>query len=135
MIRTALICFVLFVVFDSIWFSLVTKNLYLKEFANIGRIIDGKFQILYWAAALVYLLLSIGLAYFVFSQFDENVSLTKVFLSGALFGLVCYGVYDMTNLATLKDFSIKIAVIDVAWGTFVCGAVTALTYWISTIFK
>ena len=92
MIRTALICFVLFVVFDSIWFSLVTKNLYLKEFANIGRIIDGKFQILYWAAALVYLLLSIGLAYFVFSQFDENVSLTKVFLSGALFGLVCYGV-------------------------------------------
>ena len=135
MIRLVLIAYVLFLILDAVWLGVVTRSIYLEEFKTIGRIADGKFQIVYSAGAVVYLLLALGLAHFVFPKFDSTTTLRDIFLTGALFGLITYGVYDMTNYATLKDFSLKIAFIDMAWGTFVCGAVTALTYWISAKFN
>ena len=49
---------------------------------------------------------------------------------GALFGLVAYGTYDLTNLATIKGWSLKVTIIDLLWGGILTGTVSALTIWI-----
>ena len=58
---------------------------------------------------------------------DAN-SLSKVMLLGAFFGLVTYATYDLTNLATLKDFTLKITLIDLTWGTFLGFSTSTLSY-------
>jgi uncharacterized membrane protein len=48
--------------------------------------------------------------------------------AGALFGLVCYATYDLTNLATVKDWPALVTVVDLIWGTFVSAATSVLSY-------
>jgi uncharacterized membrane protein len=54
---------------------------------------------------------------------------------GALFGLIAYATYDLTNLATLKGFSLKVTMIDLAWGSFISGTTAFLTYLIYSFFS
>jgi uncharacterized membrane protein len=49
---------------------------------------------------------------------------------GALLGFVVYGVYDFTNLATLRHYPVKLAIVDVAWGTF-ASALGAVAVWMA----
>ncbi|MBY0452666.1 MAG: DUF2177 family protein, partial [Bdellovibrionaceae bacterium] len=94
--------------------------------APIARLKDGHVDVVYWAAALVYIFLGLGVSFFVLDK-KERTPL-EVYLRGALFGLLTYGLYDMTNVSTLKDFTVKIAFIDMAWGAMVCGLVSLFTF-------
>ena len=49
---------------------------------------------------------------------------------GLIFGLVAYGTYDLTNLATIKNWSLKVTIIDLIWGGFLTSIVSSLTIWI-----
>ena len=49
---------------------------------------------------------------------------------GAVLGLVAYGTYDITNLSTLKGWSVKLAVIDIAWGTALTAVSATIGYWV-----
>ena len=72
-----------------------------------------------WAAAIIFYLLFIaGLVLFVLIPAVDKDSLLHVMIYGALFGLLTYATYDLTNLATLKDWPVKITLVDLAWGTF-----------------
>nr|WP_040878888.1 DUF2177 family protein [Kaistia granuli] len=51
---------------------------------------------------------------------------------GAVLGLVAYGTYDMTNLATLKNWSLSLSVVDMAWGTFLTSLAATSGYFITT---
>jgi uncharacterized membrane protein len=55
----------------------------------------------------------------------SSTTWTSTLIAGALFGLFCYATYDLTNLATLKDWPIRIALADIAWGTLIT-AISAL---------
>jgi uncharacterized membrane protein len=111
-------------ILDFVWLGLIAKPLYLKELASIGRIEGGKFAPVLWASGLVYVLIALGITCFVLPRVGEEGA-GIAFLYGAIFGLVLYGVYDFTNYGVLKDYSITIAFIDLAWGTVLCG-ITAL---------
>jgi uncharacterized membrane protein len=52
-------------------------------------------------------------------------------LYGALFGLVTYATYDLTNLATVKDWPLLVTVVDLVWGTVLAASVSVITYWIA----
>ena len=65
----------------------------------------------------------------------NGASLSTVLLSGALFGLVAYGAYDLTNQATLKDWPLLITVVDMAWGAFVTAAACGIAFLIATHIK
>ncbi|MCK6581462.1 MAG: DUF2177 family protein [Anaerolineales bacterium] len=56
-------------------------------------------------------------------------TLIKAVRRGALFGLVTYGTYDLTNLATLEGWPVLVTVIDLIWGTFLSAAVTLVSVW------
>ena len=127
-VKNILIPFFLFIVFDTIWLGYVTKDIYISELASIARLKDGNVDVVYWAAVLVYLFLAVGISFFVLDHKKFESTPLNVFLRGGLFGLLTYGLYDMTNVATLKDFTVKIAFIDMAWGSFACATVSLLTY-------
>jgi uncharacterized membrane protein len=76
------------------------------------------------SAALFYVVFIVGLVYFVIGP-NINDPL-MAFLSGAMFGLVTYATYDLTNLATLKAWPITITVIDLIWGTLVTAVTSGL---------
>lgn len=110
-------------VLDFVWLGVVAKKLYYGE---MGRILLEKPNMI--PAILFYCIYVIGVVVFVISPALEKQSLIHAVGYGALFGFVAYATYDLTNLATLKDFSAKIVVIDLLWGAFLTAVVAGVTY-------
>ncbi len=116
-----------FIILDFLWLGFVVKDFNLRQLAEIGRIENGKFILAYLPTVLVYVLMAAGVVLFVLPKVAGEVSVLWPFLWGALLGFIVYGVYDMTNLAILKNYPIRFAMLDIAWGTLVFGIVTVLT--------
>ena len=121
------VSFFTILILDIIWLGFIASKFYTENLNPIVRLQEGKIAPVYWAAAIVYVLLSIGIVYFVLPRLDSGSSLVATFLIGALMGLIIYGVYDMTNYSTLKDFPLRVAIADMAWGATVCGLATLAT--------
>ena len=82
-----------------------------------------------WPAAfLFYLMYIVGIILFAVRPALMAQSFAKAAVWGALFGFFTYATYDLTNLATLKDWPLKIVVIDIAWGTLLCTLVASGSY-------
>jgi len=81
------------------------------------------------AAGLFYLLFVGTLVYFVIEPAVSGGEMQNVVLRGALFGLVTYATYDLTNLATLRDWPVVVTVVDLIWGTVLTAATSALSVW------
>lgn len=103
-------------ILDFIWMGFVTQKFYVAELSSIGRIKDGRFDVVYWAGFLVYVLLAAGVCFFVLPKLDVADAWYWAALYGAFFGLITYGIYDMTNVAILKDWGLLVSAADVAWG-------------------
>jgi uncharacterized membrane protein len=101
---------------DGLWLGLVMKQFYREGLGPIARLgADGSLAPI-WAAALpVYLLLVAGNALFVLPRVG-SAGWPVAAGWGALFGLLIYGVYDLTNLATLRSYSVTLAAVDITWG-------------------
>jgi len=115
-----------FIGIDVIWLTLVAKDFYSK---HLGFIMTKNPN---WIAAILfYLLFIVGLVVFVISPALKNDNWINAVLMGALFGLICYATYDLTNLATLKSWPILVTIIDLIWGAFVSSTVSVITYFIA----
>ena len=77
-----------------------------------------------------YLLYSLGISIFVIAPSLSKQSLAYAIQYGALFGFFCYMTYDLTNLAVIQNFPAKLALIDIAWGTFVSALCAGFAYWV-----
>lgn len=85
-----------------------------------------------WLAAIIfYLLFIVGLVVFVISPAVEKNSWIHALLYGAFFGLITYATYDLTNLATLKDWPVLVTVVDLIWGTVLAASVSVISYFIA----
>ncbi len=124
---------VLFIVFDFIWLGFVMKDFNMQQLAKIGRIENGVFQMDYIAASITYFLMALAVTHYALPRLTRQDSLVKVFFSGAILGLIIYGVFDMTNLAILKDYPLAFVAPDMAWGAFVFGLVTVITSKLTTL--
>ena len=116
-----------FLAIDMIWLTIISKNFYAK---NIGFLM--KPDINWIAAILFYLLFIVGLVVFVITPAVEKGSWTLALLLGALFGLITYATYDLTNLATIKDWPVLITIVDLIWGTVLAASVSVITYFIAS---
>jgi uncharacterized membrane protein len=120
------IAFVLFLVIDLVWLGFIAKNLYQKQ---LGHLMSDNVN---WVAAIIFYLLFIGgLVFFAISPAVSEGVWTKALLLGALLGFLTYATYDLTNLATLKDWPIQITLIDLTWGTFLGASVSTLTFFVN----
>lgn len=123
-VLTYLTMLLAFFLIDLIWLGIVAKPLYRQQ---IGFILADKFN---WAAAIsFYLIFLVGLLCFVVLP-NKGQSMAHVALMGALFGFVTYSAYDLTNLATLKNWPITITLIDLLWGSCLSTIVSLVGFWV-----
>ena len=121
----SLISFVSFVVLDFIWLSYATKIVYRP---NIGNLLLEK--PIFSAAIAFYLLYAIGLSLLVIRPAMTSESVITAIWMGAVFGLITYGTYDLTNLATLKGWSLSVTLIDMFWGATLTAISSGFGVWI-----
>ncbi len=111
---------------DMVWLGLIAKNFYAQR---IGLLM--KPDINWPAAILFYLLFIIGLVVFAIMPAFEKGSWLHALSLGALFGLIAYATYDLTNLATLKNWPLSVTIVDLAWGAVLGALVSGVTYTIA----
>ena len=120
--------FVVMVALDMIWLGVVAKSFYQN---GIGHLM-AEHPVVSVAIAF-YTVYAIGLVFFAVvpngavpgngTGFSPGYGKTALY--GALFGFFAYATYDLTNLATLKNWPVGLAMLDMAWGTVV-SAVSAV---------
>jgi uncharacterized membrane protein len=82
-----------------------------------------------WVAAIIfYLLFVFGIVFFVVTPGFESGSLGTTLLRAALFGLITYATYDLTNLATLKDWPLIVTLVDIVWGVVLCVSISLVGF-------
>jgi uncharacterized membrane protein len=126
-IKLFLIALVVFFAIDMVWLVLVAKRFYQEQIGSLMRP-----DINWFAAIIFYLLFITGLVIFVISPAIEKHSWMHALLFGALFGLITYATYDLTNLATLKNWPLKVTIVDLIWGTVLSASISVITYVIAT---
>ena len=117
---------VVFLALDAAWLTTMADRLYRPA---LGGLLLDKFQMA--PAALFYLLYVAGIVVFAVAPGLESGRWTTSLKLGALFGLVAYATYDLTNQATLRGWPWRVTIADLCWGTFVTGASAAAACWIT----
>ena len=113
-----------FLVLDGLWLGVLMSSTY-KELLGSLMLAQPK-----WGPAIVfYLMYVLGVVFFVVLPALARASARRAALAGALFGLVAYGTYDMTNWATLQGWSAQLALMDMAWGTLLTCLASLSGYW------
>lgn len=107
----------LFLLFDIIYLFLLRGSYIKVYFSRFGD------RLSVWYGLGAWILLAIGLQYFVI---DASINKNEVFYKGLLFGLVVYGVYDFTNMATIKNWTLDFLLQDMIWGMLLCATIAYL---------
>ena len=131
--QTALIAYIsaalVFFGLDFVWLSRVAIGFYRSQ---IGETLRDRPNML--AAGLFYLFYIAGIVYFAVLPGLQKDSLAVACLNGALLGLIAYGTYDMTNHATLKNWSLSVSIVDMLWGTVLTALSASAAYWVVSRF-
>lgn len=123
-----MITLAMFFLIDIVWLALIANKLYKDQ---IGFIMKDKPN---WVVAILfYLIFVLGLVFFVIDPALLSESMLEALLRGMFFGFITYATYDLTNLATLDKWPLKITIIDLIWGTTLGGLVSIISYYFSAM--
>lgn len=129
-IKTYILTLIIFLGIDAVWLTKVAPTFYKT---NIGHLMADKPNLLY--AGIFYLINIVGiLAFAVIPALNKNSFITAVGF-GALYGLVTYATYDLTNLATLRDWPLKVTLIDILWGIVLSTLTAGISYFLAVKFR
>lgn len=118
-----LICLGTFLVVDLFWLGIVARSFYREQ---LGSLMADSTN---WTAAIIfYLLFVAGVLIFVVNPAVEKGALGQSIGFGFLFGLITYATYDLTNLATLDGWPLKLTMVDLAWGGVLSAIVSLVGY-------
>ena len=112
-----------FFAIDMVWLGVVARTFYRSRLASLLRTDVN------WPAAFAFYFIYIaGILLFAVVPNLNHGSLGRCVLWGALFGFFTYATYDLTNLATVKDWPLSVTIVDILWGVVLCSAVSASSY-------
>lgn len=113
----------IFFAIDMLWLGVLARNFYREKLAFV---FTGDVN---WVAAIIFYLIYIaGILYFIVIPGFEQHNWKMVLLNGALLGFLCYATYDLTNMATIKQWPLIVVLVDILWGTVLTGSVAVLSY-------
>ncbi len=116
---------VVFLAIDLLWLGIVAKGFYNQA---LGMLRAPKTN---WVAAVTfYVIFIVGLLVFAVIPALDRGSQSRALIYGALYGFFTYATYDLTNLATLKDWPLTLSIVDIIWGTALCTVVSGVGYWV-----
>lgn len=108
---------------DLIWLGVLARGFYRRE---VGHLMADKVG---WPSALVfYALYGGGVLYFCTLDALREGGLRTALRHGALLGLLVYGTYDLTNMAVLRDWGLRVSAADVLWGIILTTTASAAAY-------
>jgi len=116
--------FLAFLVIDAIWLTLIAKNFYAK---HLGYLMANPVNL--WAALIFYLIFVAAILILVVIP-NQHASLGTVLVLAAIFGFASYATYDLTNLATIKDWPLIVTLVDLVWGSTVSTLTALIAYFI-----
>lgn len=123
--KTYLVSLIVFFAIDIAWLGFIAKKFYREQ---IGHLMAEKTN---WPAAIIFYTVFIGgLVLFAVTPALEMNSWIYAMKMGAIFGFMTYATYDMTNLATLKDWPIIITIVDIVWGTVLNSLTAGISFFI-----
>jgi uncharacterized membrane protein len=116
----------IFFIIDILWLGVIAKGFYRRK---LNFILSADVN---WTAAVIFYLMYIaGILFFAVRPAVRNNSWGQAAVFGALFGFFTYATYDLTNLATIKNWPLVIVVVDILWGMCLCTLVAYLSFMIS----
>jgi uncharacterized membrane protein len=122
-LKLYLLTAVVFFAVDILWLGVVAKDFYQKNLGHLFR------PTVNWPAAILfYLIFIVGILFFAVAPALEKDAWPRAVIWGGLFGFFTYATYDMTNLATLKDWPLKVVVADIVWGIILCAGVSLASF-------
>ena len=114
-----------FFIIDMLWLGVIAKDFYRSQMEVSVN----------WTAAIVfYLMYIVGIIIFAVAPALKTGDWTTALMWGALFGFFTYATYDLTNLATLKDWPLKLVFVDIIWGTVLGSSVATASYFLGKTF-
>ena len=116
-----------FVVADMVWLGLMTPRFYRPTLGDI--LITG---VNLPPALVFYLVYPVGLVIFVVNPALKSASIGPALLYGALFGFFTYATYDLSNYATLRNWSLPLTVVDIGWGSVLAALAAGVSFWLVT---
>ena len=117
---------VIFLIIDLLWLSYSVRNFYKPQ---LGTLLNEKPVM--WAAALFYIIYVVGLGVVILQPAINQDSIKMAFFTGIVFGIVAYGTYNLTNMATIKNWSSYVVIVDIIWGGLLTGVSSALGIYIA----
>lgn len=121
---------VTFLGLDLVWLGLVAKSFYRQQ---LGKLLTDNINVP--VAGGFYALYVVGLVVFAILPALHSGRWTTAFFLGAFLGLLAYGTYNLTNLATLRGWPVMLTIVDLTWGTLVSGAAAAVGLWVARHFS
>jgi uncharacterized membrane protein len=109
---------------DAVWLGVLMAEFYKGELGSLARRQGDSLNPILWAVAAVYLILPLGIIWFAVPRVSDASPLLSAALWGLAFGVITYGIYDLTNYATLNRWSLRYVVVDIAWGGTICALAT-----------
>jgi uncharacterized membrane protein len=123
-LRTYLLILPVFLVIDLTWLGMVMVNFYKSELGSLARRTGDSLNPVWWAAAIVYLVIPLGIVLFALPRVTTENPFGSSLLWGFLYGATLYAVYDFTNYSLLKGWPLRMTLVDIAWGGVLCAIVT-----------
>lgn len=125
-----LIVLSVFLAIDFLWLSTIGRSFYVQE---IGTLLRDRPQL--GVAFAFYALYALGLMFFVIEPAVGSELSWRTLAIGGFFGLIAYATYDLTNLATIKGFTWRVALVDMLWGAALSAAVSIVSLWVFKVLR
>jgi uncharacterized membrane protein len=109
---------------DFLWLGVLASGLYKRELGSFLRLSGDALTPITWAALLVYLAIPLGVVLFALPRVSSDNLIASSLFWGALYGIVLYTVYDMTNYSLIRDWPLKLSLIDICWGAVLNASAT-----------
>ncbi len=123
-----------FLVIDFLWLGVIMSKFYKDELGVLARISNGGLTPVVWAAGIVYVLIPLGIVLFALPRVSQENLITSALFWGFMYGIVVYGVYDMTNYSLLSKWTLRMSIVDILWGGSINAVVTCVAAFFSRWF-
>lgn len=117
-----------FLAADALWIGIIARSFYKEQIGDL-MLPSPNLPV----AALFYLFFAGAIVLFAVVPALKSGAITTAMVYGGILGLAAFGTYDITNLATLKNWPLKMSLVDMAWGTFVTGLAASGGYLAATL--
>jgi uncharacterized membrane protein len=116
----------IFLIIDYLWLGVIMSKFYKNEMGALARIHNGALTPVIWAAVIVYILIPLGIVLFAVPRVSPEHRVSSALFWGFIYGVILYGVYDMTNYSLINKWPLRMSIVDILWGGTINAVITYL---------